>query len=182
MRALVLCIALPFLAACGDSGTSTDSGIDATANDLGAADLGTPVDANVDMPPRPQTCLQVITCASGCAGRAACEAACVTSGSATAQAQYAALFACAYGFCLTDADGSVADGGAGPGPGPIDAGAPDSGVVDAGADDASVSDAGGGPLLCTSTDDTSAGCQMCVSMAAQGPGCTTELTACLTGT
>ena len=54
------------------------------------------------------TCLQVITCAAGCAGAAPCQTACAAKGSTKAQGQYQALFGCAYGRCTVANDGGAA--------------------------------------------------------------------------
>jgi hypothetical protein len=131
---LVPCVVLFSLAPVG-CGTSTAESPDASTGSPDAS-TGSP-DASFGT----QTCLQVITCAAGCAGMSACESACEGMGSAKAQTQYQALFACAYGVCTAPADG----------------GAP----------------------ACTSSSDTSAGCQSCVESAAQGSSCVTPLGACL---
>jgi len=134
-----------FAAACGDDDTAP------------ATDMFVPVDA----PPRGETCLQIITCASGCAGGAPCQEACTAAGSAQAQMQYQSLFACAYDACIVA---------------PTDAGSAD----DAGAtEDAGASDGGVG--TCTGPEDMSAGCQACVSASAQGAACSAVLSGCLTG-
>jgi hypothetical protein len=61
----------------------------------------------------PQTCLKVITCASGCGTNNTCVAACVSAGTMSAQQKFNDLFACAYAGCLLGDAGMAVDGGAG---------------------------------------------------------------------
>lgn len=68
-----------------------------------AEDLATPADLSA----AGEVCLQVVVCASNCAGVPACVQACTDDGSPTAQAQFQALFACAYGACLQTNDASA---------------------------------------------------------------------------
>jgi len=78
------------------------------------------------------TCSQIISCATECAGGSTCQDACNAAGSAAAQAQYAAVLECAYAVCIVPgfggggSDAGVVDAGGGP----FDAG--DSWWVDAG--------------------------------------------------
>ena len=95
MRTLVLafCVAsLSLAAACGDDSTTT------------YPDLSTP-DLTVE---GSQSCLQIVSCGAACGGVASCQATCAAKGSAAAQAQYQALFACAYGQCTVAHDGGTA--------------------------------------------------------------------------
>lgn len=75
---------------CGDDDSvDDDAGIDASAADAGAG----------------SSCLDIITCGSGCAGNPECQRACTDEGSPTAVEQYDALFACAYGACISPSEG-----------------------------------------------------------------------------
>jgi hypothetical protein len=105
MRAHLLLLALCFVG-CGDDSTVADM---ATSNDLSAA----AADLKVSPDLKPQNCLQVITCASGCGTNAGCLSACVAAGSTAAMTKYAALYACAYNHCILGDGGMVSDGGPG---------------------------------------------------------------------
>lgn len=81
--------------ACGDD--------DASDLDAGADDAAVAVDAPVGA-----SCLDIITCGSGCAGNAECQEACTAEGSPAGVAQYDSLFACAYGACTAPPEGEPA--------------------------------------------------------------------------
>jgi hypothetical protein len=65
------------------------------------------VNNDLSHPVGTQTCLQVITCASGCAGVASCQTACAAMGTAAAQMKYGALGQCAVAGCIVKNDAGV---------------------------------------------------------------------------
>jgi hypothetical protein len=125
MRAITFCALAFVLAGCGDDVMPApfpdftfiaDMSKPQPVPDMTMApDMTMPADMAMSMADMtPTNCLTIITCASGCAGNAACQQACAAAGSPTAQQKYQALFACAYAACLPAGDGGMnSDGGMG---------------------------------------------------------------------
>jgi hypothetical protein len=88
---------------------------DVAPTDMTPADMSAAADMTVpaDMTATPQTCLKVITCASGCGTNNTCVDACVAAGTPAAQQKFHDLFDCAYAGCLLGDAGMSVDGGPG---------------------------------------------------------------------
>jgi hypothetical protein len=68
-------------------------------------DLSVPIVKDMSVTFGTKNCLQVITCAAGCAGASACIANCASMGTQQAQTKYQALAVCALSGCTSAPDG-----------------------------------------------------------------------------